>query len=95
MVVGTCQIKLIMQDTRSLKEKRRILKSILDRVRSRFPVSIAEVGDHDLWQSSRIGFCMVSNEQQVVHAAIDSVIHFIENLCLAEVHISHIEIITL
>jgi uncharacterized protein len=95
MVVGTCQIKLIMQDTRSLKEKRRILKSILDRVRNRFPVSIAEVGDNDLWQSSLVGFCMVSNDQQVVNSAIDAVINFIESLCLAEVSVSHIEIITL
>ncbi len=95
MVVGICQIKLIIQDTLSLKEKRRVLKSILERVRNRFPVSIAEVGDHDLWQSSLIGFCMVSNEQQVVHATIDKVINFIENLCLAEVNVSHIEIITL
>ena len=95
MVVGICQIKLIIRDTFSLKEKRRVLKSILERVRNRFPVSIAEVGDHDLWQSSLIGFCMVSNEQQVVHATIDKVINFIENLCLAEVNVSHIEMITL
>jgi uncharacterized protein YlxP (DUF503 family) len=95
MVVGICQIKLIIQDTFSLKEKRRVLKSILERVRNRFPVSIAEVGDHDLWQSSLIGFCMVSNEQQVVHATIDKVINFIENLCLAEVNVFHIEMITL
>jgi hypothetical protein len=95
MVVGIWQIKLIIQDTFSLKEKRRVLKSILERVRNRFPVSIAEVGDHDLWQSSLIGFCMVSNEQQVVHATIDKVINFIENLCLAEVNVSHIEMITL
>jgi len=95
MVVGICQIKLIIQDTRSLKEKRSVLKSILERVRNRFPVSIAEVGDNDLWQSSRIGFCMVSNEQHVVQGTMDTVIHFIENLCLAEVNVSHIEIITL
>lgn len=95
MVVGICQIRLIIQDTLSLKEKRRILKSILDRVRNRFPVSIAEVGDQDLWQSSLIGFCMVSNEQQIVHAAIDKVVNFIEDLCLAEVNVFHIEIITL
>jgi hypothetical protein len=38
---------------------------------------------------------MVSNEQQVIHATIDTVINFIENLCLAEVNVSHIEMITL
>jgi len=95
MVVGICQIRLIIQDACSLKAKRSVLKSILDRVRNRFPVSIAEVGDQDLWQSAVIGFCMVSNEQQVVHASIDKVVNFIEGLCLAEVQVAHIELITL
>lgn len=95
MVVGICQIRLIIQDACSLKAKRSVLKSILDRVRNRFPVSVAEVGDQDLWQSSIIGFCTVSNEQQVVHTAIDNVVDFIEDLCLAEVNVAHIEIITL
>jgi len=95
MVIGICQLKLIIHDTFSLKEKRRILKSILEKVRNRFPVSIAEVGDHDLWQSSLIGFCLVSNDKGVISAIIDKVVNFIENLCLAEVMVSHIEIINL
>jgi hypothetical protein len=93
MVVGICQIRLIIYDTFSLKEKRRILKSIVEKVRNRFPVSIAEVGDHELWQSAIIGFCLVSNEQVFTRSSIDKVIHFIENLCLAEVIVSHTEVI--
>ena len=95
MVIGICQLQLIIHDTFSLKEKRRILKSILEKVRNRFPVSIAEVGDHDVWQSALIGFCLVSNDKGVVSAIIDKVVNFIENLCLAEVMVSHIEIINL
>jgi hypothetical protein len=95
MVVGICQIKLIIHDAGSLKEKRRVLKSILERVRNKFPVSIAEVDDHDLWQSSLIGFCLVSNEQGFVNSLIDKVVNFIESLCLAEVFVSHIEVVTL
>lgn len=93
MVVGICQIRLIMHDAFSLKEKRRILKSIVEKVRHRFPVSIAEVGDHELWQSSLIGMCLVSNEQHFTRSSLDKVISFIENLCLAEVIVSHTEII--
>lgn len=93
MVVGICQIRLIIYDTFSLKEKRRILKSIVEKVRNRFPVSIAEVGDHELWQSAIIGCCLVSNEQVFVRSAIDKVILFIENLCLAEVIVLHTEVI--
>jgi uncharacterized protein YlxP (DUF503 family) len=93
MVVGICQIRLIIYDTFSLKEKRRILKSIVEKVRNRFPVSIAEVGDHELWQSAIIGCCLVSNEQVFVRSSIDKVIRFIENLCLAEVIVLHTEVI--
>ena len=93
MVVGICQIRLIIHDTRSLKEKRRVVKSVVEKVRNRFPVSIAEVGDHELWQSAVIGFCLVSSEQVFVRSSIDKVISFIENLCLAEVIVSHTEVI--
>ncbi len=95
MVVGICQIRLIIHSALSLKEKRRVLKSILERVRNRFPVSIAEVGDQDLWQSALIGFCLISNEQGYINSSIDKVVNFIENLCLAEVIVSHIEVINL
>jgi len=93
MVVGICQIRLIIHDTRSLKEKRRVVKSVVEKVRNRFPVSIAEVGDHELWQSAVIGFCLISNEQVFVRSSIDKVINFIENLCLADVIVSHTEVI--
>jgi hypothetical protein len=95
MVIGICQLRLIIHDAFSLKEKRRVVKSILERVRNRFPVSIAEVGDHDIWQSAIVGFCLISNEQGFIHASIDKVVNFIENLYLAEVFVSHIEVITL
>ena len=93
MVVGICQIRLIIHDTRSLKEKRRVVKSVVEKVRNRFPVSIAEVGDHELWQSAVIGFCLISSEQVFVRSSIDKVINFIENLCLADVIVSHTEVI--
>jgi hypothetical protein len=93
MVVGICQIRLIIHDSLSLKEKRRVVKSVVEKVRNRFPVSIAEVGDHELWQSAIIGFCLTGNEQIFVRSAIDKVINFIENLCLAEVIVSHTEVI--
>jgi uncharacterized protein YlxP (DUF503 family) len=95
MVVGICQLKLIMHDNFSLKEKRRVLKKIIERVKNKFPVSIAEVGDYDLWQASLIGFCLISNEKSFVNSSIDKVINFIENLYMAEVVESQIEIINL
>jgi uncharacterized protein len=92
MVIGICQLRLILHDVFSLKEKRSILKRIMGRVRDTFPVSIAEVGDNDIWQSAQIGFCLVSNDRAFVNSSLDKVIDFIENLYLAEIADQHIEI---
>ena len=54
MVIGICQLDLLIGDSHSLKGKRRVLKQILARVKNKFNVSIAEVGDHDLWQRARV-----------------------------------------
>ncbi len=46
----------------SLKEKRKVINSIIDRVRKRYNISIAEVSHHDLWQRSGIGFSAISGK---------------------------------
>ncbi|MEK7774061.1 MAG: DUF503 domain-containing protein, partial [Deltaproteobacteria bacterium] len=55
MVVGICRISLVIHGNASLKGKRQVLKSIIEKVRNRFNVSIAEVGDNDLWQRAELG----------------------------------------
>lgn len=95
MVVGICQLKLILHEVFSLKEKRSILKRITGRVREKFPISIAEVGDNDVWQSSLIGFCMIGNDRAFINSCLDKVIDYIESLYLAEIVDQHIEIINL
>ena len=49
MVIGLLEIQLSLLGNRSLKEKRMVLRSVKDRVRNSFNVSIAEVADHDKW----------------------------------------------
>lgn len=95
MVVGVCQLRLILHNVFSLKEKRGIVKRITGRVKSKFPVSIAEVGDNDLLQSAVIGFCIIGNERAFINSVLDKVIDFIENLYLAEIIDQDIEIINL
>jgi uncharacterized protein YlxP (DUF503 family) len=58
----------------SLKEKRRILQSIIARVRKRFNISICEVEHHELWQRSKIGFTAVSGNFPEI-TLITSAIH--------------------
>jgi hypothetical protein len=93
MVVGIGIIDLMVHESSSLKTKRRVIKSILGRVRSKFDLSIAEVGDQDKWQKSRLGFAVVSNEGGHAHRMLETVIGFVENLHLAEVVNAEIEIV--
>jgi len=83
MVVGTCRLELRMPDTSSLKEKRQILRSIKDRVRNRFNVSIAEVGYLEEWQRATLAVACVSNETKVVDEMLNKVVDCIEGHGLA------------
>ena len=94
MVIGICHLDLILHENHSLKEKRRVVKSIIGRVKSKFNISIAEVGDQDLWQSAQIGFCMAGNEKRFINSSLDKVIHFIEETNSAEIKDVEMEIIT-
>jgi uncharacterized protein YlxP (DUF503 family) len=85
MVVAVGSLVLLIHDSSSLKAKRRIVKSILGKARSKFDLSIAEVGYMDKWQKSRIGLAVVSNEAGHAHAMLETVLHYVEDLGLAEV----------
>ena len=95
MVVGICRLDLRISENNSLKGKRRILKRIIERVKNKFNVSIAEVANHDLWQSSQIGFCMVGNDKRFINSALDKIMDFIEGMNTAEIIQSDIEIINI
>ena len=93
MVVGVCHLDLLIRENNSLKGKRRILKKIIERVKNKFNVSIAEVGNYDLWQSSQVGFCVVGNDKRFINSSLDKIIRFIENLNSAEIVKSESELL--
>lgn len=95
MVVGTLKIVLLVHDNRSLKGKRKVVRSIVDRIKHRFNVAIAEVGSNDLWQRIELGVCTVGNDRRHVDASLTNVLAFTESLHLAEMVDSHIEILNL
>jgi uncharacterized protein len=94
MVVGVCRLHLHIPENHSLKEKRHVLRKLIDRVRHRFNVAISEVDDNDLWQRAQIGFCVVGNDRRFVNSSLDKVIDFIEKMYLADVIEKEMEIIT-
>ncbi len=77
MNVGVCRIKLRLPENLSLKGKRRVLKSITTRVRSKFNVSVAEVDDQNLWQLATLGICCVSNNKRYTNEVLSKVVDFI------------------
>ena len=94
MVVGVCCLRLALHGVFSLKEKRSIVKKIIERTRNKFPVSIAEVGDNDMWQSAKIGFSVVANDRSYVNSCMDRVIDYIEGLYLADILDQQMEIMS-
>jgi len=95
MVIGVCKLDLRIPENHSLKEKRHVLRKLIDRVRHRFNVAIAEVGDNDLWQRAEMGFCTVGNDRRHINSSLDKIVYFIEQMNLVEMVRTEIEIITL
>ena len=85
MHVAICQIHLGMYDCQSLKDKRSIIKSLKDRIRQRYNVSIAEVDDVDKIKSSLLGVAIVGNERRLLEQIFGKIINFIENDGKAEI----------
>ena len=85
MVIAICQLDIFIHGNDSLKGKRQILRQVIERTKNKFNVSIAEVGDNDLWQRSKVGFSVVGNDTRFVNSCLDTIKSFIENLTIVEV----------
>ncbi len=95
MVVGTGLITLRLHDCRSLKGKRSVVKSMINRIRNNFNVSIAEVGSNDIYQKAEIGFSLIGNDSALINSKIDKLFNMAEDLGLAEIIDTKMEIIHL
>lgn len=78
MIIGTAKIHLFANWVHSLKEKRMVVKSIIDKTKNKFNVSIAEVDDNDLHQSIVIGIACVSTDKRHADSMLQNVLNFIE-----------------
>ncbi len=95
MVVGIAIITLRLHDCRSLKGKRKVVKSMISRLRNTFNISAAEVGSNDIYQKAEIGFSLVGNDSSLINSKIDKIFNMAENLGLAEIIETEMEIIHL
>ena len=79
MHVGICTIRLRIPENGSLKDKRRVLKSIITRVRNKFNVSVAEIENNDNWQLATLGISCVSNDKRHANEVISKVADYISD----------------
>ncbi len=77
MIVGMLKIELALYDSQSLKDKRRVIKGMKDRLAGRFNVSVAEVGALDSRKRAVLGVAVVGNESGHVHSCLDKVVDFV------------------
>jgi uncharacterized protein YlxP (DUF503 family) len=95
MVVGVGTITLRLHDCRSLKAKRKVVKSMLNQIHNRFNVSVAEVDANDVYQRAVLGVALVGNSGPVVNSKLDKIFNLAEALHMAEILDTEMEIIHL
>lgn len=77
MHVGALEIDLRLPACHSLKEKRAVIRPIIDGARNRFQVAAAEVGHHEQWQRAVLGMAAVAGQAGHVEEVLDSVERFV------------------
>ncbi|HUU79822.1 MAG TPA: DUF503 domain-containing protein [Acidobacteriota bacterium] len=95
MVVGTLKIEFQLSENRSLKGKRKVVRSMVDKVKSRFNVAIAEVGSNDKWQKIELGLCAVGNDRRHIDSSLNHILSFLDSLYLAQIVKTEMEIFNL
>jgi len=79
MLVGTLYVQVYIPGASSLKEKRRIVKSMITKVQNRFNVSIAELESENVWQRAAIGIAMVGDSRDHVERQLQFVMNFLDS----------------
>ena len=78
MYIGVLQFSMAIPHAESLKDKRRVVRGLKDRLRRNYNVSIAEIDDLDIWNVATLGVVMVSNDVRYLNGALDKIIDDLE-----------------
>ncbi|SPJ14725.1 conserved hypothetical protein [Syntrophobacter sp. SbD2] len=95
VTVGVALVCFRLHEIRSLKDKRKIVKSLVEKSRSRFNVTVAEVADQDVHQKASIGIAVIGNDGRVLNSLLDRIIDFMDSLSLADLVSREIELINI
>lgn len=92
MIIGSLRVRLLVRESRTLKDKRQVIRSIKDRLRNGFNVSVAEVEDQEQRQLAVLGVAMVSNEVSHVQHTFDQIVQALRAHPIAELIDHEVEI---
>ncbi|MCU0587100.1 MAG: DUF503 domain-containing protein [Syntrophobacteraceae bacterium] len=95
MTVGIARVTFRLHGNQSLKDKRKVVKSLVDKSRHRFNVSVAEVADQDVHQRATIGVAVIGSDARVLNALLDHILDFMESMGVADLVNREIELIPL
>ena len=94
MVIGLLKVEIYIESSRSIKDKRRVVKSLIQKVKSRFTnLSVSEVLLLDSWKNSIIALVTVSNDIKHINSIMDKVLNFINEGNNYQVTASEIELL--
>lgn len=93
MVIGVLTVELFLVESSSLKDKRQVVKSLLDTVRNRYNVSAAELDGLNSRQKAVLGFACISNDQKIANGVLSRILSFVESNPRAAVEASSIEFV--
>jgi uncharacterized protein YlxP (DUF503 family) len=91
MLIGVCTVDVHLPQSGSLKNKRVIIKSLKDRIKKNFNVSISEIDYYELWQRSLLGIAIVSQDVKFAHQVLSKVVDFIRSDARIEMIDYHLE----
>jgi hypothetical protein len=77
MIVGTLKLRLVLRGSHSLKDKRRVIKSLKDTIANRFNVAVAETGEQDVWQTAELGIATVGTDGRFVQSVLTNVVEYV------------------
>jgi hypothetical protein len=95
MVVGVSRVDIFFPENHSLKDKRQMLRKVIEKTRAKFNISVIEVDQSNLWQRARVGFAVAGVRQDHVSKVIENVHEYMESLYLGEVIGTSSEIIVI
>ena len=79
MIVGTLELSLRLEGCSSLKDKRRIVRSLVDHLHRDFKAAASEVADHDLWSNATLGIALVGTAPGSVESTLQKIVDYVDS----------------